>query len=121
MIGFGNYNSKEWYFVFNDGERSVCKTNQRLLDFTENFMEDDATVTRIRVLYDEDTCLFQGIRYYNLNEIVLSAGNLWDDSSTSWKDYELEQGERVIGVVSGRRGEPFAYHYDIQFMIGHLE
>lgn len=27
LIGFGNYQSQEWYFIFSDGERSECRTN----------------------------------------------------------------------------------------------
>jgi len=27
IIGFGNYQSQEWYFIFSDGERSECRTN----------------------------------------------------------------------------------------------
>jgi hypothetical protein len=64
IIGFGHFNSTEWYFVFSDGERSECKTNHRLLDFSEDFIQDDSVVTKIRVVYDQDTGLFKGARFY---------------------------------------------------------
>jgi len=33
----------------------------------------------------------------------------------------LEEGERIIGFRSGRRGQGGAYHYDFQLMIGRQE
>lgn len=52
---------------------------------------------------------------------MLSAGHFWENGSAAYSDFEVAEGERVLGVVSGRRSEPFAYHYDIQFVIGRLE
>ena len=38
IIGFGNFTTTEWYFIFSDGVRSDFRSNTRLLDFNENFI-----------------------------------------------------------------------------------
>ena len=54
VVGFGylaNFSEElvEWYLVFSDGERSECKTNHRLLDFSEKSLPEGAS-PRIMIL-----------------------------------------------------------------------
>jgi hypothetical protein len=48
--------------------------------------------------------------------MVLQSGAVEESSDEWWssiKEVKLEKGERVIGIKSGFRGEPFAYHFDL--------
>ena len=49
---------------------------------------------------------------------LLTAGEEWG-SDIVWKDFELQQGERVIGIQANANDDS-AWIWDIQFVIGRL-
>ena len=69
IIGFGNFESTEWYFIFNDGERSVCDTNRRVLDFTENTVNvedyNNLDVGRVRIQFSNQDAMLRGFEFYD--------------------------------------------------------
>jgi len=64
--------------------------------------------------------MLRGVQFLNeLNEVILKAGaNEHKDWWSELMEFRLDKSERVIGVKSGSRGEPYAYHFDVQFVIG---
>ena len=50
---------------------------------------------------------------------LLTAGEEWSLYTMVWKDFELQQGERVIGIQA--YADDNAWICDIQFVIGRLE
>ena len=50
---------------------------------------------------------------------LLTAGEEDSDDDIVWKDFELQQGERVIGIQASSNFS--AKIWDIQFVIGRLE
>ena len=51
---------------------------------------------------------------------LLTAGEEWSGWTMEWKDFELQQGERVIGIQA-KAPNASAFTRDIQFVIGRLE
>jgi len=64
--------------------------------------------------------MLRGVQFLNeLNEVILKAGaHEHKDWWSELREFRLDKSERVIGVKSGSRGEPYAYHFDVQFVIG---
>jgi hypothetical protein len=52
------------------------------------------------------------------NTSVLKAGDFTNDSNSQLTNFQIEAGERLIGVKSGRRGSDINRHYDVQFILG---
>ncbi len=68
--------------------------------------------------YKSDTRLI-GLKFYNRDDdVLLTAGVIdilhWKKKSTVFtKTFELWNGERIIGLKSGKRGNTYARHYDL--------
>ena len=82
-------------------------------------------IHKIEILVDRCQSLPYGIRMYNKEgKVIFTTGRLIEDpeirNSTNWKliAYELNAGERIIGVRSHDCGDGFSYHKDLKFVIG---
>ena len=62
-----------------------------------------------------------GIQFFDKNNRTILKAGFWTAASI-YKEHRinLQEGERIIGVKSGRRGKSEAYHYDVQFIIGKI-
>ena len=60
--------------------------------------------------------LINGIQFLDKNNtIILKAGHVWDtklDSNRKEYRIDIKEGERIVGVKSGRRGMATAWHHD---------
>jgi hypothetical protein len=113
LIGFGFYingTNTECYFIFSDGTRSDVKTTTSLDKFTELRINPPfSEVKRVRILYKDTRSsnnysgLFLGIELFDPQGNKLLSAGKQTDSRSSWFEFELEPGERIIGLKSGRR------------------
>ena len=78
------------------------------------------------LLYDAakntDEGLLVGIRFFDVNNTMLLESGWWFKWETH-KEHRiyLQEGERILGFKSGRRGDPnFARHFDFQLIIGKM-
>lgn len=74
--GFGylsNISSElvEWYLIFADGERSECKTNHRLLDFSETTLPEASTPSTLVIVYHSEDSKLMGIQLLGPQEEIL--------------------------------------------------
>ena len=62
-----------------------------------------------------------GIRFFDINNTKLLESGYWTAQSY-YKEHriDLQEGERIIGFKSGRRGQKLAQHYDFQLIIGKM-
>ncbi len=63
-----------------------------------------------------------GIRFFDVNNTKLLESGYWSTSS-SYREHriDLQEGERIIGFKSGRRGDQScAQHSDFQLIIGKM-
>ena len=108
--------------MFSDGQISECRTNRRLLDFRSQTMEvedfSNVQLAEITMLYDDNRGHFRGIQIFDSEKVcVLSMGD-FDDWSNNRLTVQVEPGERILGLKAGKRGEPDAYWFDLQFILG---
>lgn len=84
-------------------------------------------IHKILLQYDRVDSLLAGIKFIGSDgETLVVAGSLRqqkmdseeNDDEYAIKEIVLESGQRLLGVVSGRRGNRYAEHYDLQFVIG---
>ena len=78
------------------------------------------------LLYDAakntDEGVLVGIRFFDVNNTMLLESGWWFKLETH-KEHriDLQEGERIVGFKSGRRGDrSFARHYDFQLIIGKM-
>jgi hypothetical protein len=62
-----------------------------------------------------------GIRFLDVNNSKLLETGL-TSSGGDYREHriDLQEGERIIGFKSGRRGDQYARHYDFQLIIGKM-
>jgi len=96
--------------MFNDGTRSDVKTTTSLDKFTELRINPAfCEIKKVRVLYKDTRSsinfsgLFLGIELFDMQGTRLLQAGKQTDSRSSWFEFELEPGERMIGLKSGRR------------------
>ncbi len=106
-------------FIFSDGTRAEFKTNTKEAEFKEEILNPaDACVRRVIIYYyhnDYDSSeRMNGIQFLDKdNESILRAGYWSADSCFKEHRIDLKEGERILGVKSGRRNQDKAYHYDV--------
>ncbi len=68
------------------------------------------------------TNLFKGLEFYDKSgKRLLRAGTIEMLKNKPWmsiREFEIEDNERLLGVLYGRRASIWARHYDLQFVIG---
>lgn len=111
--------------MFSDGTRSDVKTTTCLDKFTELRLNPQfCEIKKVRVLYKDTRSsnnysgLFLGIEIFDAQGNKLLQAGKQTDSRSSWFEFELEAGERMIGLKSGRREKQICQHYDVQFVLG---
>ena len=83
-------------------------------------------VRKIRIQYfnkysDQADGTFAGLIFYDkVGEPILQAGFINKPNAAIYavKDYDLDEGERIVGIRSGLRDKGTARHWDLQFLIG---
>ncbi len=73
-------------------------------------------------------CIVYGLKFWDLNRRVLLACGFIDEpgyredlvkeNAVSIKEFNLNQGERIIGFRSSGAGLQMAFHHDLMFIIG---
>ena len=62
-----------------------------------------------------------GIRFFDINNTKLLETGNWDAQSCYTEHrIDLQEGERIIGFKSGRRGLQYARHFDFQLIMGKM-
>ena len=86
----------------------------------------NAVVRSVVLLYDAakntNEGVLVGIRFFDVNNTMLLESGWWFKLETH-KEHRiyLQEGERILGFKSGRRGDPnFARHFDFQLIIGKM-
>lgn len=83
---------------------------------------DLARVARIQVHEHFKLSTVGCIKFYDRNfKLLLQAGDKEDPESTKTKEFELKEGERVIGMRGVNCSDGTGWVRDIQFVIGRLE
>ena len=83
---------------------------------------------KIEMLIDKTYSRLYGIRVYNKSGgVIFTTGNCIERedyrNDPSWElvAFELAAGERIIGIRSHDCGNGWAFHYNVQFVIGREE
>jgi hypothetical protein len=128
-LGFeGSGDETQMVAIFKDGKRSY-----HFADDKDKFKETyfDQTLTPIKTIkayyfsekeYEEPGLLL-GIELLDFSDQrICRAGNTRRNyENTEVKEFELMEGERLLGIKYGRRLSPdWCYAYDVQFIIGKL-
>ena len=80
---------------------------------------------KVEMLIRKNRSVLLGIRVYNKSgKVVFTTGYYIEDPDLRNATYnelvtvELEAGERIIGIRSQEYGLGYAWHYNVQFVIG---
>ena len=127
IIGI-SYQRCNWWmalqFIFSDGTRTdVDAKNLDPTKWVDELIPECAVVSRVQLVHDRECSGIVGIRFTDREGMsLLDVGDLdihnrlIKQFSATWVN--LGNGERLVGLKSGQRGESGAFHCDLQFIIG---
>ena len=113
-------------FMFSDGSSIKLNTTWSLDAFkTVHIYPQNSVVRTAKIRYYSGSTYqgaLSGIELLDKEKRSIMKVGWWEPSGEHTTHLvELEEGERIVGYRSGRKGETYARHYDFQFIIGRLE
>ncbi len=116
-----NGNSEFRAVIFSDGTRIdfPCTTNaSNFKDFLIQPAESEVRAALLRYYTGKtpNEGLINGIQFLDKNSTIILKAGYWDaPSDLNRKEYriDIKEGERIVGVKSGRRGMTNAWHHDV--------
>jgi hypothetical protein len=126
VSGFGFYGAgglTQIFAIFKDGTRSHHHAEE-LDQFKETYFDQTLTPIKTITAYylseeqEDDTGVLLGIQLLDFSDqrICRAGDTLKNIKSTKVKEFELKEGEKLLGIVYGRRMWPdFCPVFDVQF------
>ena len=114
-----NVQSEYKAVIFSDGTRIEFPCTSDASDFKDILIqpaesEVRAVLLRYYTRQDQNESLINGIQFLDKNNtIILKAGNWPVDPNRKDFRIDIKEGERIVGMKSGRRGVATARHHDV--------
>ena len=116
-----NDESLEINFRFKDGKGTqkgfYRKEGQRWVEF-----DPERQVKTIEICYNENDSRCFGLRLIDTNQLVIAEASteFFTSRCAKIKKFELEQGERILGIKCRHKKNYPAHVFDLQFVLGKL-
>lgn len=113
-------------FLMSDGTENKLETTWSLDSFKMlHVYPPNSTIKTVKIRYYSGSSYrgaLSGIEFLDKDKKSILKAGWWEPSGEhSTQIVELQDGERIVGYKSGRRGESYARHYDFQLVIGRIE